>query len=472
MQKKIVGIVAEYNPFHKGHAYHIRKAKEISGADYAVVVMSGNFTQRGTPAILDKFTRTRMALSCGADLVLELPVRYACASAEYFASGAAAILDRLGCVDALCFGSECGSAESLMQAAAALEQFENTPKFRETLKEQLKKGLSFPAARSAALQCCQEKAVCEDALFSLPNNILGIEYCRALLRRNSSIRPVTIPRKGGYHDTALVSDEETFASASAIRQAIAQNTAIQTVPAEEASVLQKYIFPAVPSETVPLWERILSFSRHSPEDRSPSSASFGMLTEQDFSALLHYRLLSCGDSAADSASDGFLPFADVTPDLSDKLRKNLYAFTDWDSFCRTLNSRDLTYTRISRVLAHILLDIRAEGMTACKESGFPGYARILGFRKEAAPLLSHIKQAILSQAALSIPDDSTADSLIPPSSACLFSSPADGLKQLDGIPRELLQEEIRASHIYRSVLSHKYQKPFCNEYQQQIVILP
>lgn len=147
---KTVGIIAEYNPFHKGHAYQLRKAKELSGADFAVIVMSGDFVQRGCPALTDKYLRAEMALCSGADLVLELPVSYATGSAETFARGAVAVLEELGCVDALCFGSETGDLDSLWRYARLFE--EEPPLYRETLKSYLKQGVSFPAARSRAAE--------------------------------------------------------------------------------------------------------------------------------------------------------------------------------------------------------------------------------------------------------------------------------------------------------------------------------
>ena len=166
---RTVGIVAEYNPFHNGHAYQLEKAKELTGADYAVVVMSGNFVQRGYPAIVDKYCRAEMALRAGADLVLELPVSYATGSAEAFAQGAVSVLDSLGCVDALCFGSEAGNLSALLPYA---QLFEDEPaSYRSFLQEFLRQGQSFPAARSRAaeeylnlseriLPCCSDDADC------------------------------------------------------------------------------------------------------------------------------------------------------------------------------------------------------------------------------------------------------------------------------------------------------------------------
>ena len=140
---RTVGLIAEYNPFHNGHAWHMQEAKRISGADFCIVVMSGNFVQRGAPALLDKYARTEMALSCGADLVLELPVPYALGSAEYFASGAVSLLDSLGVVDTLCFGSECGDLSFLQKTAEILT--EEPKEYLSYLKENLKAGNTFPS---------------------------------------------------------------------------------------------------------------------------------------------------------------------------------------------------------------------------------------------------------------------------------------------------------------------------------------
>ena len=146
---KTVGVIAEYNPFHNGHAWHMQEAKRISGADFCVVVMSGNFVQRGAPAILDKYARTQMALACGADLVLELPVSWALGSAEYFASGAVSLLNSLDSVDFLCFGSECGKLAPLHETAQILNS--EPDEYRLFLKKNLKAGKSFPLARANAL---------------------------------------------------------------------------------------------------------------------------------------------------------------------------------------------------------------------------------------------------------------------------------------------------------------------------------
>ena len=186
---KNVGIICEYNPFHNGHARQLRAVREQGGV--CVCLMSGNYVQRGEPAIFDKWTRAKAAALCGADLVLELPVTYALRSAEGFAAGGVEILDRMGCIDGLCFGSETDDINIIMSTAKALD----TPAFSQKLKKELKAGVSFPTARQLALEAMGE----DGSVLETPNAILAVEYCKALLRRNSAIEPLLIHREGDYH---------------------------------------------------------------------------------------------------------------------------------------------------------------------------------------------------------------------------------------------------------------------------------
>lgn len=208
--EKTAAIIAEYNPFHNAHAYHIAQTRAVTGADNIVVIMSGNFVQRGDCAICDKFTRTRMALAGGADLVLELPLPFACATAEKFAAGGVGIADALGCVDYLSFGTECGDVGQLTAAANAVLDGAIKPALDRLLAE----GKPFAAARTEAVRETYGDDIAE--LFCLPNNTLAIEYIRALDRLHSSIKPTGIRREGVQHDSAAVSG--SFASATAIRR--------------------------------------------------------------------------------------------------------------------------------------------------------------------------------------------------------------------------------------------------------------
>ena len=209
---KTVGIIAEYNPFHNGHAYQIQKAKEAAGADFAVIVMSPDFVQRGEPALVDKYSRAKMALASGADLVIELPVCYACGSAEYFAEGGISLLRQLGCVDALSFGCETDDPALFCKLADILLQ--EPDEYRQKLRKYQKQGMTFPKARETALldylsqnrkvrtsiskdSSCAELPVSNvSALLSSPNNILGLEYAKALKKQNSSISILPIRRQG------------------------------------------------------------------------------------------------------------------------------------------------------------------------------------------------------------------------------------------------------------------------------------
>lgn len=410
---QINGIIAEYNPFHNGHKYQLEAARDKRGADYTIVVMSGNFVQRGTPAILDKYIRTEMALSNGADLVLELPAIYATGSAEYFATGAVALLDRLGVVDSLCFGSECGQIQALSKLASIL--LEEPDAYKARLRIKLRQGYSFPHARSMALieYCPELRDTLE--LFNSPNNILGIEYIKALLRRGSSIQPYTTLRVGSdYHDKRLGSNQ---ASALAIRQSVFSRQDLNCLkgqmPENAFNMMYRH------------WEKW--FPIHS----------------NDFSLLLHYKLLSLQET-------GYDKFADVSPDLSDRIRRNLFEFTNVKGFCDLLKSRELTYTRISRCMMHILLDITNEELEQYRELDYVPYARVLGFRKDSTPLLGAIKK----------------NSSIP-----LITKLADADKALEVSSLGMLRKDLAVSHIYNSVAASKARMKMQNEYTRQLVII-
>ena len=337
----VTGIIAEYNPFHRGHAYHLSRARELTGADYLVVVMSGNYVQRGVPAMFDKYTRAEAALLGGADLVLELPLSAACGSAEYFADGAVDLLIQTGIVTDLCFGSECGDLEVLSEAASLLA--DEPEEYRSSLRRHLRKGVSFPLARAMALQEALPSA--SPDILSSPNNLLGIEYLKALKRRKSGIRPHTIAREGnGYHD--LTMEEGDYASAGAIRRELIHSKGTFT----------KAIQAQLPSPGI----------YRSYEGKAP-------LTEDAFSLLLLQRLRSIQGTSLDS-------FFDVPEELSNRIWNRLDEFTSFSDFAKLLKSRNLTRTAVNRALLHILLDIRRYRRA--------DHLRVLGLRKEAKILLN------------------------------------------------------------------------------------
>ena len=411
---KIAGVIAEYNPFHNGHQYHLEQTRALTGADFIIAVISGDFMQRGIPALINKYARAEMTLQNGADLVLELPAVYATGSAEFFAMGAISLLDKLGSVDSLCFGSECGSLKSLSRIASTL--CEEPEEYRFLLQKELKKGYSFPKARSMALQSFLSECPDDIDLIS-PNNILGIEYLKALFNRNSSIVPLTIQRQGsGYHESAL-NGSMPFSSASAIRSSIDSCASLSNIERH------------VPSSVFHLLQT--SYGKNFP------------INSGDFSLMLKYRLLL-------ESENGFTRYQDVSPALSDKVKKNLYDYESFEQFCSLLKSKEITHSRLSRSLIHILLGLTSARMEEYAEKDYVFYARILGFRREAAPLFGILK----------------ANSSVP-----LISKLADASPFLRETGISMLEDDIRSAHIYDSAVCHKFQVPFINEYSRQLVIL-
>ena len=338
---KIVGLIAEYNPFHNGHEYHIQKAKEVTGADTVIVVMSGNFVQRGAPAIMPKHLRAKVALKSGASLVLELPVCFATGSAEYFAQGAVALLDSLGCVDALCFGSECGDIQPLTRIAEVLS--DEPEEYRALLRASLKEGLPFPSARERALQDYLHDPALSRILAS-PNNTLGVEYIKALIRQESTIRPYTILRKDSRYHADTLEPAGNFSSATAIRRLLLfSGSSLRTVedtPYDEpklSSILAR-LEDHVPRECVNLLERT-HLTRYP-------------IYSNDFSLLIKYQLMR--------ESRGTLTrYADVSEELANRIMKHLNSYQNFDQFCDLIKTKEVTYSRISRCLLHIMLGIQA-----------------------------------------------------------------------------------------------------------------
>lgn len=429
---KTAGIIAEYNPFHNGHKYQIEQLRRQTGADYIVIAMSGNFVQRGTPAIMDKYARTRMALHGGADLVIELPVMWATASAEIFAEGGVTLLQQLGVADYLAFGAEVPADRlaKLLEIADLLSEEPET--YRIVLQQHLKKGLSFPAARCAALSSCMPE--CVSNIIDQPNNILAIEYLKAL-RRNPTLhpmQPVLISRVGdGYHDTSAKS---TFASATAIRRLLLFEQPPQANARELSSLL--------PEESLSI---INAYRTTAP-----------LMKEDDLSQALGYRLLSLD-------AEEYCRYTDCDPDLARRIQSSLPEYRNFTQFCDLLKTRNMTHAHIRRSLLHILLGIRNEDyLTSCKYNlesadgsrictkGHPAYARVLGFRKTAVPLLRTIKEHT------DIP---------------LITKLADAAALLPASAAKSLQLDIYAADLYMQLIRSNGGSAAWNEYTHGLVIL-
>ena len=405
----VTGIIAEYNPLHCGHRYHMALSRKETGADYLIVVMSGDYVQRGEPAVLDRQLRTRMALLSGADLVLELPYPFSCSSAEDFAASGTALLDRLGVVNVLSFGSESGNLDSLSETARLLSG--ETEEFRQELRRSLEEGLSFPAARQKALELSSGNGR-EALLLSSPNDILGVEYLRALNRIHSSIRPHTVSRAGdGYHEPSVTAG--SFASATAIRRLL---------KAKDLSSLKQQVAP----ETFPLF---LNGDFLFPEGCSP---------------LLNYAILAAGPG-------GYERFRGFSRELAGRLAAQAADGGSWQERILRLKTRNYTYTRVSRALLNLMLNLSAGEADTWKAACGPApFARILGFRRSAAPLLSAIKKR---------------------SSIPVIAKAADAEKLLSPEALAMFQKGVLASQIRTSIAADKYKTAPVNEYRRQIEIL-
>lgn len=337
-----VGIIAEYNPFHKGHRYHLEQAKSRSGCEHAIVVMSGNFVQRGEPAAFDKRLRAECALNNGADLVLELPTAFALSSAEGFARGGVKVLSGTGLLSHLAFGAESDDLAALRKSADFLED----EAFKACLREKLSEGKSFPRARQEALMDSGISSE-EAELCASPNNILALEYLRALSLYGDDILPLPIKREGAAHDAEGIGME--FPSASAIRAAL---TAGDTQAA----------FSALPEETAKLLSGV-----------SPVST-------EDISSLILYTL-----RWMDTEQLAKLP--DVTEGLENLIYRECRTTNCYEELLTRLKSKRYTLARLRRIMMCALLGIESD---TAKNGLDHAYIRVLGIRKDAMSLLSEL----------------------------------------------------------------------------------
>ena len=382
----VVGIVAEYNPFHNGHKLQIEYAKNVLGAEAVVVAMSGYFTQRGEIACYDKYTRAHAALISGADIILEIPTIFATASAREFASAGIQLLASTGIVDTILFGAETDDISLFKSSASKLICLEQSGELDNMINSSMASGESYASARAKVL----ENYIPAEIL-SNPNNILGLEYCRYIEEQKLPLDIAIIKRQcNEYNEIALTGD---ISSASAIRAHLAETGLIVAVPDNTKLIYTK----AVPVNC------------------------------DDISQMLHFMLLS---------EDNFEKYLDCTADLADRISNNLNSYISFSQFCELLKTKNINYSRISRVLCHILLDITQEDFEETKAAGYIKYLRMLGFSKKGAEYLGAIKEK--------------------------------GTKPLVTSPTEIVDEhDIYSSDIYRAVVTAKTGKAQDNEFTRK-----
>ena len=347
---KTLGIITEYNPFHLGHQYMIEEAKRKSSADRVVVVMSGSFVQRGEPAFFDKWTRAKAALLNGVDMVLELPVLFATANAETFASAAVRILEDTGIVDVLAFGSESGNLPALQEAAKLMTN--ETEEYRSLLKAHLDEGLSYPSARAKAMETISN---INSEILSQPNHILALEYLKALERYQCSMTPLAIKREGAaYHSTSL---ESKFASASAIRTGILEEQLTESLS-------------QVPENCSALYSKALSLGT-------------APVLWKNYAGPLNYKLRTM-------SVEDLRQIFEVTEGLENRILRSIDSAYEIEDIVGFIKSKRYTRTKIQRILLHVLMDIKGAEVAYFMRKPYMPYIRVLGFRKESAELLGDL----------------------------------------------------------------------------------
>ena len=349
---KILGIISEYNPFHYGHLYHINESKKIINPDYTVAVMSGNFVERGDAAIIDKWSRAEMALNNGVDLVIELPLIYSISSAENFAMGSIKILDSLSMDTAISFGSECGNINILNSIAQVL--CEEPKEYLSILNHELDSGISFPKAREHALLMYLNDIRKFANVLSEPNNILGIEYLKAIQKQKAKLRATTIVRKGAnYNDLDL---KDKYSSASAIRHGLLNNLDIKPyIPESSYKILKDKI--------------------------SKNEIVYGLKT---FEQAIIYKLRTM-------SQEEIATLPDVTEGLENKIKKASDSCNNLADLTSMIKSKRYTMTRINRILLYALLNITKKDIEESYKV-IP-YIRVLGVNQNGKELLSKISKA-------------------------------------------------------------------------------
>ena len=348
---KVLGIIAEYNPFHNGHLYHLEKSKQQTGATYTIAIISGNFTQRGSTSLIDKWSKAEIALKCGVDLVIELPVLYATSSAENFADGAIKILNSLGIVDYISFGSEAPNTDVLEKFADVL--YKEPKEFKSLLSCELDKGLSFPKARQNALMLYLNDVRRFANILSSPNNILAIEYIKALKKNNSSILPVSIPRfEAGYNDITYCGN---IASATAIRNIVKNNG---------FDILRKLVPEAS-------YSILLDNARN----------GHLVLDLSTFEKEIIYTLRKMSISQ-------IADLQDVSEGLEFSIKNAANSCNTLVEFLNIIKSKRYTTTRLQRILLYSLIGITKKDIDISKKT-LP-YIRVLGFNNRGKYILSEV----------------------------------------------------------------------------------
>lgn len=486
---KVAGIVAEFNPLHKGHERIMKYCHEELGADAVIAVMSGNFVQRGEPAIMDKYSRALTSLGhrgpapaslesdtsgfrparSAADLIIELPVLGATANAETFARTGVNTLLSTGIVTDLVFGSESGDEKAIESAARLLA--DEPPEFKAALKEGLKRGLSYPAAMAKAATACRT----DSSIFNNPNDLLGILYVKSLLEyekthEGQKVSFHAFKREGARHDVNTSTGNE-YASSSALRKAIAilygaLETALDSPEADEMN----------PEELVKNERDFLKRSLPASVFTSVRSAGGegSLVFPDDISLLLHEKLYSVNGPSRTSGNNpagifknaNLTTFSDIDEDLNNRILKMREDFTTFTEFAEALDTRNYTRARLRRALLHIVLGITNETAASLSRCNYAPYIHVLAMNNVGAGLLGEMKSCRENQAfEKKLSSQAVRSRQVP--IFCALSEPATKKLSEDAIV--CLQKDIFAGDLYNIILTEKTGKAQKNEFSRKVI---
>ena len=395
---KVLGIIAEYNPMHTGHIYHINEAKKITNSDYVIAIMSGSFTEQGNIAMLDKFTRAKEAINSGVDLVIELPTIYAVSDGGSFANKAIQILNDLNIVDSICFGAETDNISKLNNIANTIVV--NEEKIWDDIKENLKKGISFANARNEALKIFLKDD--EINLVNTPNNILGIEYLKSIITLNSNITPYCIKRESNDFNDNIITQEYT--SSTSIRKYLEEGKDIQNI------------------------------SEYISKNTLNSILNSKVLFNKDIFEILKYKIITI-------SKEKLRNIYGITEGLENKIQSEIIASYTYEDFIFKLKSKRYELSKIKRMLIHILLDTTKEDFEKLKDSN-SNYAHVLAFNHDKKELLSYVSK----------------NSNIP----ILTSINDNTLAKLTQNQRKLISYDLKASNIYSILNKTKLNQDYTN----------
>ena len=411
---KSLGIVSEYNPFHNGHKYHIQAARQEFGAESIVCIMSGSFVQRGEPAMFDKWSRAKMALQNGADLVIELPFVYSCQPAEIFSFGAINILNNLGIIDGICFGSELGSSDALTEIAALL--INEPEEFSQLVKLHLKDGNTYPRSVSLALGAYYRgnEAINAD-IWENPNNILGIEYIKSIMLIKSHIVPYTIKRASNQYNDLKIT--QPIASATAIRQEF-----------NDFGMSEK-LQTAIPTASFDIIKANIEEGK-------------GPVFMEGYSDILLYRLRTM-------TIEQISEYISINEGLEYRIKKAADKASCIEELITAIKTKRYTRAFIQRLLCHILIDLKWEKTKVLKQLDTPSYCRVLGFNDIGKQLLRNITD----------------------NSQCPVINKVASFKTEEATLNDIFEYDIRSTDIYNLAYSNKANKRAGEDYMRSPIYI-